>query len=235
MAAIVAPNIVTDGLMACWDAANRVSYPGTGTTWYEAISHSPSTRFASEINFSTANAGVMVFDGTDDGVVTSINSPTGDFAIECWIYQETQLYDHQFVANYVIGAFSLGCLSSTAKLKLDLKEDDGGSAGDQTSVFDNVDISSYISVDTWHHYVATRTGSAVTGYIDGVVVTTVTYAPTLFPGVLSLGIQQSASSPGVGYNHGLEGKMGPVRIYNKGLTAAEVLQNYNATRGRFGV
>ena len=171
------------GLMACWDAGNRVSYPGTGTTWYEAISHSPSTRFASEINFSTANAGVMVFDGTDDGVVTSINSPTDrDFAIECWIYQETQLYDHQFVANYVIGAFSLGCLSSTAKLKLDLKEDDGGSAGDQTKyVFDNVDISSYISVDTWHHYVATRTGSAVTGYIDGVVVTTATYAPTLFP------------------------------------------------------
>ena len=233
MAAIVAPNIVTDGLMACWDAANRVSYPGTGTTWYEAISHSPSTRFASEINFSTANAGVMVFDGTDDGVVTSINSPTGDFAIECWIYQETQLYDHQFVANYVIGAFSLGCLESTAKLKLDLKEDDGGSAGDQTNVFDNVDISSYISVDTWHHYVATRTGSAVTGYIDGVVVTTATYAPTLFPGVLSLGIQQSASSPGVGYNHGLEGKMGPVRIYNKGLTAAEVLQNYEALKPRF--
>ena len=26
-------NIVTDGLVGCWDAGNRRSYPGAGATW----------------------------------------------------------------------------------------------------------------------------------------------------------------------------------------------------------
>jgi hypothetical protein len=33
----------------------------------------------------------------------------------------------------------------------------------------------------------------------------------------------------------LNGKIGNVKLYNKALTAAEVLQNYNATKSRFGL
>ena len=33
MGAVASTNIVTDALVGCWDAGNRISYPGAGTTW----------------------------------------------------------------------------------------------------------------------------------------------------------------------------------------------------------
>ncbi len=37
MATSYAPNIVSDGIIGCWDAAGKRSYPGTGTTWYDVV------------------------------------------------------------------------------------------------------------------------------------------------------------------------------------------------------
>ena len=60
------PNVVTDGLIGCWDAGNRRSYPTTGTTWTDLADGNNSTLVngGSGLTFDSANCGSIVFDGT---------------------------------------------------------------------------------------------------------------------------------------------------------------------------
>ena len=39
----------------------------------------------------------------------------------------------------------------------------------------------------------------------------------------------------IGTGNSIGGSLGSVKMYNRALTTAEVLQNYNATRARFGI
>ena len=77
---------------------------------------------------------------------------------------------------------------------------------------------------------ATRVGSDVRYYIDGVSYKNTTNS--------TAGNDNSALLFGeqIGGNHSFDGKMANIKIYNgKGLTSTEALQNFNALRGRFGV
>ena len=58
-------NIVTDGLVACWDAGNRRSYPGTGTSW-TALGAGSAGTLANTPSFVDGKMGYITFDGTDD-------------------------------------------------------------------------------------------------------------------------------------------------------------------------
>ncbi len=63
--------IVTDGLVLALDAADRNSYPGSGTTWTDlSINKSNSTLTNSPI-FNSSNGGSIVFDGVDDYTITT--------------------------------------------------------------------------------------------------------------------------------------------------------------------
>ena len=87
MSVIHHPNVVTDGLVAYFDAANRASYPGTGTTWTELVAGNNGTLYNFEAGFfDSAHGGSLDFDGTDSYVRTPAPSPdgTGSFAIEFW-------------------------------------------------------------------------------------------------------------------------------------------------------
>ena len=63
------PNMVTDGLVACWDAANRRSYPATGTTWTDLVGDADGSLVNSPV-FDPENLGSIAFDGTNDYVKT---------------------------------------------------------------------------------------------------------------------------------------------------------------------
>ena len=101
--------------------------------------------------------------------------------------------------------------------------------------------SSAASTSTWYHLVHTYNATTQYLYINGVLTTT-------FNSAASGNISYNASNTllaigadfnGTGYNVGpsvyTNGKMPVVRIYNIALSAAQVLQNYNATKGRFGL
>ena len=59
------PRIITDGLVLCLDAANRQSYPGSGTVWTDLAGSNNGT-LTNGPTFSSANGGSIVFDGVDD-------------------------------------------------------------------------------------------------------------------------------------------------------------------------
>ena len=65
------PMVVSDGIVGCWDAAGKRSYPGTGTTWYDVVGGNNGTlenESGGGLSFDSANGGSIVFDGTDDYV-----------------------------------------------------------------------------------------------------------------------------------------------------------------------
>ena len=58
--------IVTDGLVLCLDAGDKMSYPGAGTTWYDLTANKNNMTLYNGPTFTTENGGAIVFDGTDD-------------------------------------------------------------------------------------------------------------------------------------------------------------------------
>ena len=110
----------------------------------------------------------------------------------------------------------------------------------------NVEVegSLTLSPNTWHHVVGTASGTEWKLYVDGVEDTTLTVLAGSnagyfldYPGAstetneYNIGILPRAN----GETDDFEGNIGAFRIYNRVLTATEVSQNYNATRGKYGV
>ena len=83
------PNVVTDGLVYCLDAANRRCYSGTGTTGVDLALGGTAT-LVNQVTFGSNNMGVFAFDGTDDYIEQdwSFTLGTGDLTMEFWVKME---------------------------------------------------------------------------------------------------------------------------------------------------
>ena len=66
MATSYSPSVVTNGLEIVLDAANRLSYPGSGTTWSDVSGKGKNVTLVNGPSFDSANGGSIVFDGSDD-------------------------------------------------------------------------------------------------------------------------------------------------------------------------
>ena len=86
-----------------------------------------------------------------------------------------------------------------------------------------------VVLNTWYHMVGTSSGSNHTLYLNGVNVGTASNSSTFRS---STDPYKVGSFDG-GFHH--PGDVSNCRIYNRGLSEAEVKQNYNALKGRFGL
>jgi hypothetical protein len=102
---------------------------------------------------------------------------------------------------------------------------------------------SHINQGTWHQILLVRTGDVFTPYVNGSLLGTGSTTATSVTGV---NIQNDIFLGGVGagggsgaiatdYNYFPKNTIANSKMYNRALTAAEVLQNFNALRGRFGI
>ena len=91
-----------------------------------------------------------------------------------------------------------------------------------------------MAINQWHGLTVVFNNTTNIGYQDGVQVGTFTQATTTSTStILSIGASfYSLNNPST---YLFTGNIAHVRIYNRALSAAEVLQNYNATKGRFGL
>ena len=220
-------NIVTDGLIGCWDAGNRRSYPGAGTTWTDLVLQNAGSMSPSP-TFESAKAGVMSFDGTDDVVTISSSTElsaltTGDFSFEAWVnVVDADSNPNKYVGVIVLVDVGLVLMGHTypageAGVGILWPVTGNNYAGEFTSAT--------IKYGEWAYIGCTRTGTTYNTYINGVNYTTSTddgnWAMTDW-------------KIGKGYSsHFFYGDMGVIRVYNRVLTDAEVKQNYEATKSRF--
>ena len=229
------PDIVRDGLVLYLDAGSPNSYQGTGTVWKDIskVNQNNGT-LVNGPTFSSANGGSIVFDGVDDRVSRNISLDTGQNFTACaWIYPTLLGTTRRAViGNGYPFSGRQGWLLCTA-----------GFGTNNTffmsignDIVYNVADANTLSLNTWQYITTSVTngGETIRLYKNGVETS---YSRTLLgSGTITYNNNQFY----IGFrdtntNDPYTGNISNVQIYNRALTATEVLQNYNATKGRFGL
>jgi hypothetical protein len=216
------PAVVTNGLILNVDAGFTPSYSRSGTTWYD-VSSSNNGTLTNGPTFNSANDGNIVFDGVDDYVsvscasntVRAYNSST-EFVIKLPLYSGGQrgILSYRSVSSLYIGKGNGGIFVYYNTLNVP-----GYTVGNIT----NGAIAHCVVIcDADNNLLST--------YINGTLAGSVSRTGwvTTYNTTLDLGYD-------VGTYEYMDGNMYLFRHYNRVLSAAEVLQNFNATKSRFGL
>ena len=230
-------NIQTDGLVFYIDTAYKISYPGTGTTVTDitgnntgTISNSNSSTF-----FNSNNNGIFLFDGVDDYIEfnadtdSGINRPgiTNQITMEAWCYTRTFNNKYERIIARRVGGtplpYMLGFYTTSGN-KYDLYLSG-------TSTYGNPSLQSTTNVilNEWVHFVGTSDNSTRKIYLNGVLDNSDSYSAGIFSTDINLQIGAQMST----YNY--NGDISSIKIYDRALSAGDVLQNYNAQKSRFGL
>jgi hypothetical protein len=188
--------------------------------------------FTNGPTFSYNNGGAVVFDGVNDYVtINNFNTkPTSQISCECWI-KPTR-------GSVGTGTVRGAGVSATNSMYLGIIDSiDGGSTfamhwANQTSSSRLYNWNGNIPNNSWSHLFGTYDGSTMKAYLNGVEIYSVAQSGTIPDATYVVGTYGGALVDGV---HNFNGHISIARIYNRGLSAAEVLQNFNAERGRFGI
>jgi len=220
------PDIITDGLVLHLDAANRKSYPGSGSTWYDLSGNGNNGSFVgSATTHSFAiNNGVMIFNKTTGSYI--------DVELSLYTSNHTVMAASRYVSvnsgtvhgggriissknnNWLLGHWD----RSTQKYHADqwVTSSSGTEFNSDLSWAIYTAVGSY-STDRWSFYVNdTLKVSNSTSGISG-------------PAGFSIGRYAPGNSE---YSNS---HVGFLIAYNRVLTDAEVKQNYNALKGRYGL
>ena len=230
--------IITSGLVLLLDAGNTSSYSGSGTTWTDLSGNNNHGTLINGPTYSSINGGSIVFDGTDDvaSFGNILNMGLSSWTLSCWVKFNSGSVPSSGPAG-IIGKTSYRGYVGRYSFYI---EDNNLHAFFQPDVNYSVTtpIAPYLD-NKFHNLVMTidRT-SMMYFYIDGVSVGT----PLSVSGVSSIDLNSSTDNfyiGSYGSNNGqspqyfFNGNVGQASIYNRALTSAEVLQNYNAFRPRF--
>jgi len=218
------PKVVTDGLVFCVDAASKRSYPGTGTTWTDLAGSNNGT-LTNGPTFSSDDGGSLVFDGSDDHVLLGNDINLGTSAsITVWI-KGIRRGTIAGATSSTDGGYILGT-SGNNQPRVNMYPDNDGSS-------DYARISYDVITEEWIHLSISRDVLTVYLYVNGVANLMTTYNNT--GTMATIGTRVRSIGARVGGGDSFEGQIACLQLYNRALTADEVLQNYLATRGRFGL
>ena len=219
------PNIVRDGLVLYLDAANPKSYPGTGTTWYDLSGNGHNGTLTNGSTYNSDNKGSIVFDGINDRIEIPSSTYTFNSActFEMW-FNLTAINRNQGFMSVNTGGYYINFWmpSDTNKLRWEVYQP----APNGTAFFSTV---SFVT-NKWYHVVGTISSGTMTLYINGLYdnSTTNNYPLRVVTAIAYVGDYGAGNYPSAS-------KIAQVKIYNRALSAAEIAQNFAATRGRFGL
>ena len=225
MAFNYSPKIVTDGLVLYLDAGNSLSYPGSGTTWTDLSRSMLSGSLVNGPTYSSANLGSIVFDGVDDYVDTTFKASTSigngnPFTISA-IFKTGNLAQQMLIGCPDNPRFYIEVFNRSGVLVNHWGIGNNNNSSTSTAV---------INLNQIYNYVATYDGNIAKGYLNGVLTDTDTIGSQSYnTNFLQVGKYTT------GLPLYLSGSIYTTQIYNKALSALEVLQNYNATKTRFGL
>jgi hypothetical protein len=219
--------IVTDGLVFFLDAANTRSYSGSGTSSNSLVGGIGAT-LVNGVGFTSSNNGTFTFDGTNDYIaVSGTNFPLSNSArtLNIWYYTKTSTWQAD-----VNNLFWYGTAGSTRQ-----------SFGVDFGTYPTMEFYSWADDINWNTtapqvgwknlQIAYDGNLTVRIYELGVLVATKTFSAQLNT-VLSTDVQIGAITYVPGY---FDSNISQVSMYNRALSAQEILQNYNATKRRYGL
>lgn len=221
----------TNGLVFCIDSANPRSYSGSGTTVYDITGTQPSIALTNGPTYTSGINGYWTFDGTDDYIGGSnLTTTLSGGSMEMWVYLNAKDRDQGFFTlnpsgSTYVNFWMAGTGVNANKMRWEVIGTTGSS---YTALYSNT----VLTTGTWYHILGTFDGTSNTiCYINGVSdisQTSYTNQPSgSFTAPINVG-RYGATYPG-------SCRIPIAKFYNTCLTADQVLQNFNATRGRFGI
>lgn len=215
--------IVTDGMVLHLDAAQTLSYTSGSSTWFDLSGNNKNGTLTNGPVFNSENGGSIAFDGSNDYVNVSgfnVNHGTGNFSYSCWAY--------------LTGKPSLGTIfenGSWTNCILIRYESNGITIYSMNAFYGKFTFNP--NLNTWNHLTFVRSGNSILFYLNGVFSASTGFGTNLnvnpSPANLFIGVSQHA------LNQCFNGRLNNLYVYNRALSASEVLQNYDATKTRFGL
>lgn len=223
---------VTSNLVAYYNPDLTTSYPGTGTTLYD-ISGNSLNGTMSNVTYTDP---YLTYNGTNATTSIADNAllepGTGDFTLEAWVYYSA--------------------IAGSTRTFVSKTNNSGGSADWSYGLRTQTSGATYLEVGNGSTSVTSPTYTVSTGtwyQIVGVWTNVASNSIALYVNGTSQGsnshsfasVKNSTNPLYLGsYNGGefsqwFNGRMGIVRYYSAALTAAQVLQNYTANKGIYGL
>lgn len=237
MGVFAGPEIVSDGLVLALDASNSQSYPGSGTTWTDLSGNGR--------NFTWNSTPTFTSDGAKSYFSTLNNRCTGpasnSFGIDntsgytiflvCMQNALTGSSAFKFYKNNSIGADGRGIFSHCTWGDDVVYFDQGGCCLSDT----RTSVASGGS-QTWNIWTFRRlTGSSTRSISKNGNTLTTNTATAVNIDLDSRGVDLGSSDEMGGNSSVWNARLNSFYVYNRGLTDAEISQNFNALRGRFDI
>lgn len=223
--------VVQNGLVLYYDVGNSASYPGSGTTIFDL---SPSGFHGTLVNgptYSATNGGSLVFNGINSYIDTNQALSSEEYTLIAWFKaSDVTLFRMLFSKETPAGL--------PWNYRLWLFQTTGYPVGDiaKTGASSQVTYSQNLADGNWHMLAFSRniTTDKLNLYLDGNLINSQTDA---MPAGTIINSQEvwigfSAFSGG---SYPFLGNIGSALIYNRPLTDAEILNNFRATKTRFGL
>jgi hypothetical protein len=215
--------IVTNGLVLALDAAKRDSYPGTGIVWNDISGFQNNGTLTNGPTFSSANGGIINFDGVNDYAITTNFPSLSNWSTEMWL--NPNIYT---AAQKVILDVNLGIRFEINNGKFNSHFGNGSSW-----IYTSLPSTTSIAANTWFHVAVTVDASVnyqAKVYVNGTLENTRSTGSGTTPNN-PLYIARFTGAEGYEFN----GKISSTKIYSRALLTTEILQNFNAQKGRYGL
>ena len=208
-------------------AGTRGTTVATGGGWADLSANGNNGELLNGVRENSNNLGSLVFDGVDD-YVTLTNASNqfdfpGDFTVGLWIYPTQYHLTYQTMLDTYPGGATNGWIFTTMYSTSQVISWYTEGSSWQLS-------STAVTLNAWNYLLASRIGTNVKLYKNATEILSHSDSSNIRGGDLNIGVGL------VGGYGNIFGRISNVMIYkNKGLTAAEISQNFNATRSRYGL
>ena len=221
-------SVVTDSLRVHLDASNPSSYGGSGTTWTDLSGNSKNATLNAGMTYNSANGGFIQFNAVNQYATIAVGSlatiNTSAYTKMVWF----KLTSYSTYNNLISG--------ESGASHVMWAPDYFGSISRKITCGHN---------NFWQYVVGTTTILTNTWYCSAVTFSSTTGWALYLNGTLQASNTIDKSGPNgsdpvylgtfAGLGNGIVGGMGSVYIYGKSLTQAEITQNFDATKTRFGL
>jgi len=229
-------SIVTNGLVLALNAADRNSYVSGSTTWNDLSGNNNSGSLVNGPTFSTGSGGEIIFDGTNDYVSIPIQNLDRPCTFSTWI-NFNNLTGYQTIAGQDTSA-------AIIRGRFYFQKAGGTSEGiilnvvNFSMVLSNnsivpVNSNNAVVANRWYNYSAVLTTTTLALYENGILQNTVSDSNTFLTPNTTITLNAGY------YNNSIvdyiNGKSSSFLIYNRALSATEILQNYNQLKSRFNL
>jgi formylglycine-generating enzyme required for sulfatase activity len=236
----ISSGIVTDGLVLWLDAGITPSYPGSGTTWTDLSGNRNNGTLVNGPTYSSANGGSIVFDGVNDyvtlGTPPILNGVRVPLTIIGWA--KANSFASGGITNRILYSVYGYTGAFNSRLYSMIRVDYGVLkyfTSDSGSDFQSVGTFTP-SLNVWNFYAVVVSGTlsspTVQIFLNN---SSQSFSLGSLTSTPALNVDFRIGGAESNFNEYWNGNISQVSIYNRALSAAEVLQNFNALKSRFGL